>query len=190
VFPTPTIGMIGIVEDKSLQTGLGFKNEGDLVILIGESVNDINSSEYLYSFHKVKGSPAPHFDLEKEFKVQDAVKKLIRKRLINSAHDVSDGGVFVCLAESSFVKNLGFEVNSIKEIRKDAFLFGEAQSRVIVSIDASKEQEVLALIKQAGSIGNVIGKVSGKDFKIDEEVLGSVAEFKGFYDTSIEKLMN
>ena len=128
VFPTPTIGMIGIVEDKALQTTLDFKNEGDTIYLIGESKNDISSSEYLYSYCKVKNSPAPYFNLDTEYNVQQAVKSIIKYKLINSAHDISDGGLFMTLLESAMVNDLGFEINSEVSIRKDAFLFGEAQA--------------------------------------------------------------
>ncbi|NBU05791.1 MAG: phosphoribosylformylglycinamidine synthase subunit PurL, partial [Sphingobacteriia bacterium] len=89
VFPTPTIGMIGILEDKLNQTTLDFKNEGDLIYLVGESKNDISSSEYLYSYHKIKNTPAPFFDLETEHLIQASISKLIKLKLINSAHDIS-----------------------------------------------------------------------------------------------------
>ena len=144
VFPTPTIGMIGIVEDKAHKTTLDFKNEGDTIYLIGESKNDISSSEYLYSFHKIKNTPAPFFDLETEYKVQQIVTALIRSKAINSAHDLSDGGLFMTLLESSMVNNLGFEISSDSSVRKDAFLFGEAQSRVVVSVSAGSNSNVEA----------------------------------------------
>src|SRR5690606_6527028 len=93
VFPTPTIGMIGIVTNKANQTTLDFKNENDVIYLIGESKNDISSSEYLYSFHKLKNTPAPYFNLDTEFNVQKAILSIIKNKLIHSAHDVSDGGL-------------------------------------------------------------------------------------------------
>src|SRR5206468_537741 len=102
----PTIGMIGILEDKNSRTSLDFKNEGDSIYLIGESRNDISSSEYLYSYHKIKNSPAPYFDLDTEYKVQQAVIALIKSKLVASVHDVSDGGLFLTLLESSMVNDL------------------------------------------------------------------------------------
>src|SRR3546814_3313282 len=80
---------------------LDFRQPGDLIYLIGESRNDIASSQYLYSWHKVKKSPAPFFDLDKEFEVQQAIKNLILENLIDSAHDVSDGGLYISLLESA-----------------------------------------------------------------------------------------
>lgn len=186
VFPTPTIGMIGIVEDKALQTTLNFKNEGDVIYLIGESKNDISSSEYLYSFHKVKNTPAPYFDLDTEFKVQQAVASIIKNKLIQSAHDISDGGLFMTLLESAMVNNLGFEISSDSSVRKDAFLFGEAQSRVVVSAAADKVAALEAELKKQGVAFSKLGTVKGNAVTIDGTNYGTVAEYKNSFDTSIE----
>jgi phosphoribosylformylglycinamidine (FGAM) synthase-like enzyme len=190
VFPTPTIGMIGIVEDKKFQTTLDFKNEGDLIYLIGESRNDINSSEYLYSFHKVKNSPAPYFNLDEEFNMQQAVQSIIRKGLINSAHDVSDGGVFMCALESAMVNNLGFEIASDTSVRKDAFLFGEAQGRVMVSLSSAKAAELEKTLNDAKVKFRTLGTVKGNAVVTDGTNYGTVADYARFYDTSIENKMN
>jgi phosphoribosylformylglycinamidine synthase len=188
VFPTPTIGMIGILEDKSLQTTLDFKNEGDVIYLIGESKNDISSSEYLYSFHKVKNTPAPFFDLETEFAIQNAIASVIKNKLITSAHDVSDGGVFMNLLESAMVNNLGFEITTDASIRKDAFLFGEAQSRVIVSTNKGSGLETE--LKKQNVAFSKLGSVKGNSVVIDGANYGTVAEYKHSFDTSIEGYMN
>ncbi|MDF2450399.1 MAG: phosphoribosylformylglycinamidine synthase [Bacteroidota bacterium] len=188
VFPTPTIGMIGILEDKSLQTTLDFKKEGDAIYLIGESKNDISSSEYLYNYLKVKNTPAPFFDLETEFKIQQAVSAIINNKLVTSAHDVSDGGVFMNLLESAMVNNLGFEINSDSSVRKDAFLFGEAQSRVIVS--TGKGADLEAELKKQNVPFLKLGSVKGDSVVIDGTNYGTVAEYKHSFDTSIEGYMN
>ena len=106
VFPTPTIGMIGILEDKDNVMSLDFKQKGDLIFIIGDSFNDISSSEYLATYHGVKESPAPYFDLEKEYAMQHMVKGLIQHKLVNAVHDVADGGLFITLAEMSMPGNL------------------------------------------------------------------------------------
>ena len=111
-----------------------FKEAGDLIYLVGLSQNDIASSEYLYSFRGVRESPAPAFDLDTEYDLQEAVKALIQNKMVVSAHDVSDGGLFVALAESAMVRGLGFDISTEANYRKDAYLFGEAQSRVVVSV--------------------------------------------------------
>ena len=190
VFPTPTIGMIGILEDKLNQTTLDFKNEGDLIYLVGESKNDISSSEYLYSYHKINNTPAPFFDLETEHLIQASISKLIKLKLINSAHDVSDGGLFINLLESSMVNNLGFEINSDVSIRKDAFLFGESQSRVVVSISEHQLHSFEAELNKQGAKYNKLGQVKGKNIVIDSENFGTIIEFKKSFDTSLEKYLN
>ncbi len=190
VFPTPTIGMIGIVMDKRHQTSLSFKKEGDVIYLIGESKNDISSSEYVFSYHKIKNTPAPHFNLDEEFNVQNSVKSIIKSGLIQSAHDVSDGGVFISLLESAIQGNIGFEINSVPGIRKDAFLFGEGQSRVVVSAEASKAASLEAELKKSNTPFTKLGTVKGSKVVIDGTDHGSVSEFAIDYNTSIESKLN
>ncbi len=190
VFPTPTIGMVGIVEDKALQTSLNFKNEGDVIYIIGECLNDINSSEYLYSYHKVKSSPAPHFNLDEEFAIHQAVKSVIKSGIVESVHDCSDGGLFINLIESSIQGGLGFDISSDKTIRKDAFLFGEGQGRVVVTVKKDDEIALVDLLKNADVKFSKLGFVKAKEVRIDEEAYGSVAEFKKMYDSAIEKILN
>jgi phosphoribosylformylglycinamidine synthase len=143
VFPTPTIGMIGLLEDKNKLMSLDFKSKGDLIFLIGNYKDDIASSEYLASYHGITASPAPYFDLEDEFKAHAVIKDLIKNDLINAAHDVADGGLYVTLVEMSFPRDLGFDIVTDSEIREDAFLFGEGQGRIAVT--TSEDQEDLFL---------------------------------------------
>lgn len=190
VFPTPTIGMLGVLQDKNNRMTLDFKNEGDLIYLIGESRNDLASSEYLYSFHKIKNTPAPYFDLDEEYAVHNAVKKLISNKLIQSAHDCSDGGLFIALAESSMPKGLGFDISTDPDFRKDAFLFGEAQGRVVVTVRPEDEDKFLELMMSEDAEFNFIGQVTGNEMIVDEESFGTIAEAKEMYDTALEKILN
>jgi phosphoribosylformylglycinamidine synthase II len=190
VFPTPTIGMLGVLKDKSTRMTLNFKNEGDSIYLIGSSKNDISSSEYLYSFHKVKNSPAPDFNLDEEFEVQKAVKTLIKERAIQSAHDCADGGLFITLLESAMPNGLGFNISTNEEVRKDAFLFGEAQSRVIVSVKKEDEDKFIDLMMESGAEFEYIGDVTGKAMVIDEESFGTIAEAKTVFDSALGKLLS
>jgi phosphoribosylformylglycinamidine synthase subunit PurL len=189
VFPTPTIGMIGIVQDKKLQTTLEFKDQEDVIYLIGKSQNDISSSEYLYSYHKVKNSSAPHFNLDEEFAVQNAVKEVIKKSLIKSAHDVSDGGLFTTLLECSGME-IGFEISSDPKIRKDAFLFGESQSRVVVSVSPDRVKLVEETLSTQKVSFSKLGTVKGNSVVIDGTNYGDISEFAMLYNTSIESKMN
>ncbi len=190
VFPTPTIGMIGILEDKKLQTTLNFKNEGDLIYLLGKQVNCISSSEYIFSYHKIKNTPAPYFNLDEEFILQQGIKSVIKKGLIASAHDISDGGLFMALLESSLHNNLGVDVKTNTGLRKDAYLFGEAQSRAIISIKPANKVAFEAELTACGLVFETIGTVKGNAVVIDSTNMGTVSEYANAYNTSIESRMN
>ena len=190
VFPTPTIGMLGIVEDKKHITSLAFKGKSDLIYLIGDSKNDISSSEYLVSFHGIKESSAPEFDLDVEYDMQQTLIGLIRKGTIESAHDVADGGLFMTLLESSFSNNLGFEIIGSSEVREDAFLFGEAPSRVVVSVTETGEDAFLDALKDSKTPFMLLGHVTQGKLIVDNKDFGKVAEYKEIYNNSLaEKLM-
>ncbi|MCX6230065.1 MAG: phosphoribosylformylglycinamidine synthase subunit PurL [Bacteroidetes bacterium] len=184
VYPTPTIGMIGLLE-KEHQMTLNFKKKGDLLYLIGSSKNDINSSEYLYSYHNVKLSPPPVFNLSEEYVLQAIVQKLIRLRLVESAHDVSDGGLFISLLESAMPNNLGFDILTESDIREDAFLFGESQSRVVVSIDPRNEELFIDFMVKLKFPFSIIGHTTKGKIVVDDQHFGMVDEFKTLYDNTI-----
>jgi phosphoribosylformylglycinamidine synthase len=189
VFPTPTIGMLGIVEDKKHITSLVFKGKSDLIYLLGKCENDISSSEYLASFHGVKESPAPNFDLDVEYELQQTIIKLIRAGVVESAHDIADGGLFITLLESAMYKNLGFDITSCCEVRVDALLFGEAPSRVVVSVCETTEGKFLDLLKNSHTPYMLLGHVTKGDIRIDDTSFGDIAEYKELYDNSLaEKL--
>jgi phosphoribosylformylglycinamidine synthase len=189
VFPTPTIGMLGIVEDKKHITSLAFKGKSDLIYLLGKCENDISSSEYLASFHGVKESPAPNFDLDVEYELQQTIIKLIRAGVVESVHDIADGGLFITLLESAMYKNLGFDITSCCEVRVDALLFGEAPSRVVVSVCETTEGKFLDLLKNSHTPFMLLGHVIKGDIRIDDTSFGNIAEYKELYDNSLaEKL--
>ncbi len=185
ILPTPTIGMMGIVQDKKNITPLGFQKKGDLIYLIGDPKENISSSEYLVQYHGIHESPAPAFDLEEEFKMQEALKKLIRAGTITSAHDVSEGGLFVALAEASFVNDLGFDILTDTEIRKDAYLFGESQGRVVVSVDPHEEEHFISILVASGVCFTLLGHVTQGKFVVDDQPFGMANEYKELYSESL-----
>ena len=190
VFPTPTIGMLGIIEDKKHITSLAFKGKSDLIYMIGESKNDISSSEYLASYHNIKQSPAPCFNLDKEYDVQNTITKLIREGVIESAHDVSDGGLFITLLESSFTNDLGFEIVTSSEVREDAFLFGESPSRVIVSVTETGEDAFLDVLKELHTPFVLLGHVTKGRISIDSSDFGDICEYKKIYNESLARKLS
>ena len=190
VYPTPTIGMVGLLETVADKMTMNFKNEGDAIFLIGESRNDINSSEYLHKIIGEEYSPCPYFNLEEEYNLQQAVSSLIKEKLIASAHDVSEGGLFVTILESAFTNNLGFTASqNDMSIRSDAYWFGEAQSRVVVSVTASQEVAFLASINAQNITCTKLGEVTVGYIKIGTENWGDIAKWKKMYDNAIEDLM-
>ena len=190
VYPTPTIGMVGVLDSYEDKMTLGFKQHGDLIYLVGQSNNDINCSEYLHKICAVEYSPAPHFDLDEEFSVQQAILKLISHKLIESAHDISEGGLFITLLESGFVAGLGFEATQDdSSLRADAFWFGESQSRVVVSVSPSMQDAFESILAASGIKSALLGKVKGKDVVINGDNWGTIASWKSPYDEKIGSLM-
>src|SRR5688572_9162109 len=189
VFPTPTIGMLGLLEDKSNAMTLAFQTAGDLIYLVGEAKNDINSSEYLYSYQKVALSPAPHMDLDEEYKVQNTVKELIKSKAITSAHDVSDGGLYIALLEAAMPKHLGFSVKTDGNFRKDAYLFGESQSRVVVSVKPEQKAAFEEMLKKNNTAFTQLGEVTSGVCEIDGETWHKTSDMKHVYDNALGKIM-
>lgn len=188
VYPTPTIGMVGLLEDTKNKMTLYFKQPGDLIFLVGKSRNDINSSAYLHALHGVEFSPAPYFDLEEEYALQKKILASIQDGLIESAHDVTEGGLFVTLAECGFHRNLGFTVeNQDLSFRRDAYWFGESQSRVVVSVRREKTEAFTKAMQ--GVSFELLGEVASSNIQMDGENWGAIREWKQAYETAIEKEM-
>jgi len=186
VYPTPVIGMAGILNNISNKTSMYFKNDGDVIYLLGNNPEDFNSSEYL-RLCGVEFSPAPYFDLEEEFRLHQTVSDLISQGIIVSAHDISEGGLFVCLAEAAFYLNKGFKVDAQQNYRQDAYWFGEAQGRVVVSV---KKENAAILEKSIKTSFERLGTVEETEFKINGENWGSVIYFKEKYMNALPKYFN
>jgi phosphoribosylformylglycinamidine synthase II len=189
VFPTPTIGMLGVMDDMSTLMTSDFKQPGDLVYLVGESVNDIASSQYLASWHKILAAPAPYFDLDKEYAMHQVVKQLIKHKVIQSAHDVADGGLYVALVESALPNKLGFDIEFDNAIRKDAFLFGEAQGRVVVSIAPDDQERFIEMMATSEIEFSLLGTVNDGFLNIDEEPFGHITDLKMVYDNVLHEIL-
>jgi phosphoribosylformylglycinamidine synthase len=190
VIPTPVVGMVGILDSYEDVMTVNFQKKGDMIFLIGRSDNDISSSEYLSVFHNVHESAAPKFDLDYELKLHQIVSALIRRRLVSSAHDVSLGGLFVALVESALAGGLGFDVTSPAEIRGDAFLFGEAQSRVVVSVNAEQETEFLDYMMETGLHFSALGHVTKEELRIDDISFGFISDYARDFENALGKLLS
>ncbi len=188
VYPTPVIGMVGLLEDYENKMTLDFKNEGDVIYLLGKNPEDLNCSEYLHKICGIEYSPAPYFNLEEEFRLHMTVSSLVKNKMILSAHDVSEGGLFITLAESGFNRNLGFAVNQqISEIRKDAYWFGEAQGRVVVSVNRDNVEKFESSLDIPFE---KLGTVTSGEIKIENDYWGNISEWKTKYDHAIGKYLS
>jgi phosphoribosylformylglycinamidine synthase len=181
--------MVGILDDFDNRMTLNFKEAGDLIFLIGKQQDDIASSEYLHKLKKIEYSPAPYFDIDEELAVQNFVAGIIKDKLIQSAHDISEGGLAITVLESGFTDNLGFSVSGESPIRKDAFWFGEAQGRVVVSCTKPNSERLQQKAKEAGIAITELGTVTGGNIEVNGEDWGNIHEWKEKYETAIEKLI-
>lgn len=188
VYPTPTIGMVGLLENIKNKMTLDFKEEGDVIYVLGKITDDISCSEYLHKICEIKFSPAPHFDLDDEYQLQKKLAELISKQFIRSAHDVSEGGLFVTLCEAGFNRELGFSIQTKSTIRKDAFLFGEGQSRVVVSVALEKVQDFENFMQ--GFPCEKIGVASTGEIVVNGDFWGTIDWWQDRYDQAIENYLS
>lgn len=180
--------MVGLLDNVNRKMTMDFKAPGDMIFMLGTSRPDINSSEYLHKIKGVEFSPAPHFDLEEEYELQQQLAFLISNKYVESAHDVSEGGLFIALLESCFNRNLGFDVVATDyKIRKDAYWFGEAQSRVVVTVKSNR----LAAFRKAmeGHPFEELGEVTTGSIEVDGLYWGTVNTWKERYDNAIDNLL-
>ncbi|WP_308637830.1 phosphoribosylformylglycinamidine synthase subunit PurL [Paenibacillus silvisoli] len=159
IYPTPVIGMVGLVHDIDHITTQGFKAEGDVIILAGETKHELGGSELQYVLHgKSEGRP-PEIDLAVEKKLLNGVLGAIREGFVASAHDLSEGGLAVALAESAISGKLGAEVNVATDLRPDAALFSESQSRILLSAKPEHADALQKLLTEQGVPNAAIGVV-------------------------------
>lgn len=186
VIASPVIGMVGLLNEKGHHTTLSFKQKGDMIFLLGHSRNDVNGSEYLRLIHKTEPTAPPVYNEEEEMAVQKAVSGLIKNGLVRSVHDVSNGGLFFTLLESAIPLEFGFDITTDAEIRKDAFLFGESQSRVIVSVAPGKQDQFVDYLMESGVPFSLLGHVTKGEMRVDDESFGFVSDIKPKFEHTLK----
>jgi phosphoribosylformylglycinamidine synthase subunit PurL len=190
VFPTPMIGMVGLMDDCAKNASSGFTAAGDAVAVVG-GLGDghLGGSEYLKAVHgKVAGRPPP-LDFAREKAVQTAVRKAVRAGALKAAHDCSDGGLAVTLAEMCFVRDLGCRVALKSSLRADALLFGEDASRVVISYAPEARAEVEAICREAGAPLKEIGQVGGPSLVVEGLLEAKVSELKQPWSSAIPRMV-
>lgn len=166
IYPTPVIGMVGLIEDVDHITTQSFKAEGDVIVLLGDTYAELHGTEYQKVFHKEISGRPPQIDLDKEQRVQRLTLQAIRKGLVQSAHDLADGGLAVALAESAIAGGLGAEIVWEDSLRMDQALFSESQSRILLSVKRDALNELIQLAVAQGVTATELGKVGGNRFRI------------------------
>ena len=193
VFPTPVIGMLGLLRDASCAVTSGFKTDGDVIIQLGRTRGHVGGSEYLSVIHGITAGDAPDLDLEEERQLQQVLIECAAARLLKSAHDCSDGGLAVALAECCMgagARLVGAEVDvSGAGVRQDFLLFGEDQTRAIVSAGAAGAHTVLEIAGKHRVPAEVMGRVGGDRLMIGKEVDLDVREMARAYSGAIGNLM-
>jgi phosphoribosylformylglycinamidine synthase len=193
VYPTPTIGMVGLIEDLKYITTSYFKDNNDLIYILGEDYEELGGCEYLKAIHKKVTGESPKLDLQREKKLQDAVLSLIKKGLIKSAHDVSEGGIVCALAECCIIndeKQIGAEVNIPVKTREDFSFFSESQSRIIVSVSKENQSTFEKFLNNKKQSYYLIGKTGGENFVVNDKISIKIAGLSDVYFNTIPGFMN
>ena len=193
VYPTPVIGMVGVLDDLSQQTTIGYKNEGDLIVAIGMINSRLGGSEYLKSIHgKIEG-PISKLDVDLEMKVQKTCLRAIKKGVVNSAHDLSDGGLSVNVAESilNSKNGLGAHLSFDRKLRNDEVLFGECQSVIIVTVSKQDLDKLTLISSEEDAPIHTIGRVTNDDKLIINDCINLKRDklYEAYFN-SLEKIVN
>lgn len=204
IHPSPLIGMVGVLEDVNASMGMGFRDSGDLILMLGSCTNELGGSEYLWVEHGLEEGAPPALNLDLELNVQRLTLAAIRRGLVKSAHDCSDGGLVVALAESCIAGGIGAAVELSPELaaprdaRLDSILFGEAQSRIVITCS----RENLSALQRMAQVAKVpltfLGTVGGEKFHVGDNRMNfltslfdiSVVELTDTYRNSIKRLMS
>ena len=193
IYPTPTVGMVGLITDVDHITTQDFKNEGDVIILLGDTFAELGGSEYQKLVTGAISGRPPQLDLTKEAAVQKLVLTAISQGLVNSAHDLSEGGLGVALAESCFGKNIGAQVELTSDLRTDVLLFSESQSRILLSTSKEQAEAIVALAGEHGVPAAKIGTIGGERLVVTvngtEAINASTQEVKAAWKDAIPCLI-
>jgi phosphoribosylformylglycinamidine synthase len=186
VFPTPTIGMLGIIDDLNYSMSYNFKNEGDKIYLLGNTRNELGGSEYLKVIHNEIKGDSPQLNLDEEFNLQQTTLGLIRSSLINSAHDCSEGGIAITLAEMS-ISSDGFGCNV--QLQDGQHPFAESQSRIIVTVQSERVNEFENYLKEHNQEYYLLGEVTSNSFSIGNSISSTRENLVSLYENAIPNLM-
>jgi len=184
IYPTPIIGMAGIIEDFTKIATMSFKNDGDLIVLIGENREELGGSEYLKVFYNIEKGLPPQIDLYLEKSVQNTCQESISSGILSSAHDCSEGGLIVTLAESCIAGGKGINVNKKANIRNDALLFGESQSCIVVSLPKQNLDSLKNIARKYQATLEILGQVEGDSLRFGNLIDVKVEQLKQVWESN------
>jgi phosphoribosylformylglycinamidine synthase len=194
IYPTPVVGMVGLVHDTDHITTQEFKAEGDAIFLLGETKAEIGGSEFQYAVHGITEGRPPELDLAVEKKLQQTVLGAIQEGLVASAHDLSEGGLAAALAEAGFGRGLGADVTFETNLRPDLALFSESQSRILLTAKPEAADRLAAFVGAAGVSLQRLGTVSGDRLKVSsgghDAIDASIEELRDEWKQAIPSRMN
>jgi len=197
IMPTLVVGVVGLIDDIDRRMDIAFKQPGHVVLQLGETLEELGGSEYLEVVHGLKLGPPPRLDLEKEFNLQGACLEMIEAGLLASCHDCSDGGLAMALAECCFAsprREMAVEVVVETEIREDAYLFGETQSRIVVSADARDVERIRHIAEKWSTPCLQIGRVCEDVFALRVNghtlIIDDVVSLRDIWKNSLDALMS
>ncbi|MDR1171920.1 MAG: hypothetical protein LBL24_05660 [Bacteroidales bacterium] len=176
-----SVGAIAFLNDKRQHMTMSFKGKGDMIYMLGKSTNNLDSSEYIRNRHNIKDTPPQYVDLDVEAKLLRVAQKVIARKLVKSAHSISKGGLFMALLESAMVRSFGFDITVDDEIRKDAFLFGESPSRIVVSVAMARETDFIDFMMEAEIPFLTLGHITREEIRIDDNSYGFISDYKKKY---------
>ncbi len=189
IYPTPTVGLVGVLQDASKRMTMHFKNAGDVVVLLGETADELGGSEYLSTVHGVIAGAPPALDLEEERAIHEALLAAIEAGLVRSAHDCSEGGVAVALAECAIAGALGATVALDDDLAPASSLFSETQGRIVVTCAEADAEALTDLFVSRGVAFSVIGEVGGDRLVIEEKIDTSIEELEAAWKPTLERLV-
>jgi phosphoribosylformylglycinamidine synthase len=186
IYPTPIIGMVGLLDSIEDRITMNFKDEGDAIYLLGETKEELGASQYLKIKEERVDGKVPDIDLAFEAKVQKTLRKAVKAGIVKSAHDCSEGGLAVAIAESCFENELGAEIDIKTELSEKALLFGESQSRIILSLDKNDENTLTKLAAKNEIPFQKLGYTKGDSLQFNNLLNLNVKEMKKEWETAIE----
>jgi phosphoribosylformylglycinamidine synthase len=191
IYPTPTIGIVGLLDNIEQVCQSGFKQAGDTIILVGETNDELGGSEYLKAAHGLVTGAVPALDLELEGDVQAAVRQCVQEGLLQSAHDCSEGGIAVALAECCLLgEPVGATLALDDELPPLASLFSETQSRIVVSVAEANVPAVLDILSRFELPYSVLGETGGERLVVEGKLDLPLSQLDAVYNNTLERLVN